>query len=201
MTNTSPLATHRNDDFDHVLQQAMDAAEGGQMEAANQCLLQAMQLQPGSATPHFLLGANCAQSGLNDQAEAAFIACLSRAPDFLIARFQLGLLQLTNSRAATAHATWEPLLALGDDHYLKLFVQGFLAILHADKGAAQDFICRGIALNSEIPPLNRDMQGVLGRLDALVAEPETSPPVAPPDVPAGDQPGSNHFLISSYGKG
>ncbi len=201
MTDSPNLATHANDEFDLALRQAMEATAGSQIEAANQYLQQAMRLQPGSATPYFLLGANHAQSGLNDQAEAAFIACLSRAPDFSIARFQLGLLQLTNNRAITAHATWEPLLALADDHYLKLFVQGFLAILHADKGAAQDFIRRGIAHNGEIPPLNRDMQGVLGRLDALATESEASPSASPHDVPAEDRPSSNHFLISSYGKG
>ena len=48
------------------------------------------------------------------------------APDFLIARYQLGFFELTSGEVDNALATWGPLLRLPEDNYLRQFVEGML---------------------------------------------------------------------------
>jgi Flp pilus assembly protein TadD len=179
-----------NPSFDDLLNHAMQAAAGDRLGEANNHLQAAMELQPQSPVPYFLMGANFAQKGMNDQAEAAWVACLSRAPAFGVARFQLGLLQLTSGRPASAQATWEPLLSLPADHYLKSFVLGFVAILRGEKDEAERCIGEGIRQNRENPPLNQDMEALLGRLSSDI----------PPVEALADSPASSHFLMSAYNK-
>jgi Flp pilus assembly protein TadD len=190
-------------EFEALIQGALGATRNARLDEAEHLLLKAAGLEPGAAIPHFLMGANFAQAGLNDQAEAAYTSCLSRDPRLEIARFQLGLLQVTSGRPIVAQATWEPLLLLGDSSPLANFAQGFIEILKGDKPAAERFIHRGIALNSKNPSLNEDMRGVLSRLNLAGAAAGTA---LPADVSAlsrdssKTQEMSEHFLISAYGK-
>ncbi len=188
--------------FESAMQASIAATEAGDFTQSLHLLDEAIRLQPESPIPYFLLGANCASEGKNDQAEAAFIACLSRAPDFAIARFQLGLLQLVNGRATTAQATWEPLLMLPKNHYLNCFTQGFLAILQGQKDEAKQLIDAGIAANTENLPLNGDMRGLLERLARVPethgsANPETALETDP-GFPLEN--GGLHYLVTKYGK-
>lgn len=184
-------------EFEELIRSATAATQEGRFDDAEQFLVNASQLDPGSAIPHFLLAANFAQIQQNDLAEASFIACLARAPGLSIARFQLGLLQLTNGRAAAAQATWEPLLASPESGVLECFTRGFVAILRGNKAGAQALIEQGIALNSENPALNKDMLGVLARLEHLGQEPGRGAQEAPAQASAES---TTHFLVSSYGQ-
>jgi tetratricopeptide (TPR) repeat protein len=83
------------------------------------------------------------------------------APDFAIARFQLGLLQLTSGEAVAAQETWGPLHSLPDGHYIKSFVVGLCHLIKDEFPAANAELERGIAHNQENPPLNRDMQMII----------------------------------------
>jgi len=87
-------------DYPRTLDLALAATRAGHLDEADKLLREASRLQPAEALPHFLLGANAAEAGRNDAAESEYIACLSRAPGMAIARFQLGLLQVTNGRPA-----------------------------------------------------------------------------------------------------
>lgn len=189
------------DEFETSVQGALEATRQGQWDEAERRLHRAMQLQPGAAVPHFLLAANYAQRGMTDLAEGAYIACLSRAPGFGVARFQLGLLQLTNGRAAAARASWELLLQADGDRVLRCFAQGLLDIAEGNGQRGADLLREGMALNHDNPALNADMQGVLSRLAASLpgdtadqggatAQRRASPPDEA--VPA------DHFLISVY---
>lgn len=191
-----------NTEFEALVQRAVAATQEARLEDAERLLIEAANIEPASAVPHFLLGANFAQTRQNDLAEASYIACLSRAPHLAIARFQLGLLQATNGRTAAARATWEPLLGSSEEGVLECFARGFVAILGGDKVSAQALIARGIGLNSDNPALNRDMRGVLARLEH-VGEPSArgpadaaAQPVASPSTDAA----AAHFLLSTYGQ-
>lgn len=199
-----------NSPFEEALDRALQATRTGRLDEAEGFLREAMRLDPQSPTPYFLLGANCAQEGRNDAAEAAYIACLSRPPEIALARFQLGLLQLTNQRPTAANATWEPLLRRPENDPIRSFVLGFLEILAGDQAKAESFITQGMALNTSVASLNKDMQGVLDRLRALPATapgeqissaPVSSPPSPPPAATiaeASEVADANHFLIGSY---
>lgn len=155
--------------------------------------------------PHvlLLLAAQYMQSQDVDRAEAAYVAVLYAAPDLHVARFQLGLLQLTSTRPATAFATWAPLDLLEKNHPLRLFKQAFEMLRRDDIHAACALLREGMTHNAENPPLNRDMQMLLEKLELSLQ------PKAAVHTPASDAnseaktvtPDSDlsaHFLLSTY---
>ncbi|MGN8064569.1 tetratricopeptide repeat protein [Ralstonia sp. 22111] len=150
--------------------------------------------------PHvlLLLAGYYMQNKHVDQAEAAYIAALNLDPGLSIARFQLGLLQLTNARPATAFTTWAPLDLLSEKHPLRLFKQAFDQLQHDQVGTACAYLREGIQYNTDNPPLNRDMQILLVKLEAAskdgVANPSTN--AETPASPAHEA--SAHFLVSTY---
>jgi tetratricopeptide (TPR) repeat protein len=74
---------------------------------------------------HFLRGSVLASLKRYDEAMPAMQQAIEIAPDFAIARFQLGLLQLTSGLAAPALTTWGRLALLPEDHYLSLSCAAF----------------------------------------------------------------------------
>jgi tetratricopeptide (TPR) repeat protein len=179
-----------NPSYEQLMADALDATQRDALEESEALLRQAMALAPGAAAPHLLRAANFAHAGRHDLAEASYLACLTRAPDLAIARFQLGLLQASVGRYAVAHATWEPLLGLAEDHPIGLLGRGMLSLLMERREQACEFLRRGIACNLDNEPLNSDMRNVLARIDG-----ETATAVAD-GVPAGAA--DVHFLIDSY---
>jgi tetratricopeptide (TPR) repeat protein len=139
-----------------------------------------------------LLAAELVHAKELDRAEAAYTAALNLAPDFAIARFQLGLLQFTSARPAVAMATWSLLERLDEKHPLRLFKTGLEALGQDQFAEARKWLEAGIAQNHENPALNRDMRLVLERIAGLGAD---AAPGA--QEPASDS-GQGHVLISSY---
>lgn len=112
---------------------------------------------PNDARLHFLRGSTLAGMEKYGDARLAMQKAVDLAPDFAIARFQLAFLALTSGDEIVARSTWDPLLRLPDDHPLKRFVEGLEAML---AGRFEDAILQletGMALNTELPPLNRNM--------------------------------------------
>ena len=158
--------------------------------------------QPGSVDfdpgPWLLFAADLAQEGQMDRAESAYLDLLQRAPNFAIARFQLGLLQFTSARPAVALRSWAPLDLLPETHYLRLFTGAF-ACLAEDKFEATAALLReGIAQNTENPPLNQDMQMLLGKLQQAGFLPGEDGNGRKETPAASEQETSAHFLLSSY---
>ena len=168
--------------------------------SARALLEQAVQDHPGDPRPLLLLAAELVHEKELDRAEATYIAVLQLAPAYAIARFQLGLLQLTSARPAAAFATWGPLEALADDDPLRLFKQGLEALARDDFEEARRRLVAGMAHDLENPALNRDMQLVLDRIaGAPSAGAQRGYPAAPgsaADAAADD----DHFLVSTYRK-
>lgn len=183
-----------NTDVQDLLQRALDATRRDALDESEALCQQAIALAPGAAMPHYLRATNFAHAGRFELAEACYTACLTRAPDFAIARFQLGLLQASGGRAALAHATWEPLLGLPADHFLHLFARGLMLLLAERWTDARAAIERGLAANHENEPLNMDMRGLLERVTEAEAR------SADAQAQAGTQPASGdaHFLLGAY---
>jgi len=120
-------------------------------------------IHPRDARLHFLRGSLLASAARPIEAHAALAQAVSLAPDFALARFQLGFFELTSGEAARARETWRPLAALPADHYLALFVAGLDHLIDDRFEPAIAKLSEGIAANTENPPLNRDMQLLIDR--------------------------------------
>lgn len=159
---------------------------------------------PGDPRPWLLLGGIQAEAKAWDRAEAAYSNALLRAPGFAIARFQLGLLQLTLGRPASAMATWAPLEELIESHPIRLFAQAFVSLIQERPDQAVHQLKEGLLRNTDNLPLSKDMQGVLDRIQkALVAE--SSALQSSSEAGAGSPPEGTvrseipvQFLISAY---
>ena len=92
-----------------MLQAGLAASQANDPQRALQLFAQASAARPASGVPHFLAGSEYAALGQMEQAEAELANAVLLAPAFHIARYQLGLLQFSSGRAATALVTWEPL--------------------------------------------------------------------------------------------
>lgn len=179
--------------YEQIMQDALAATQRDALDESDALLRHALVLNPAAAMPHLLRAANFAHADRHDLAEASYVACLTRAPSLAMARFQLGLLQLTRSRPAVARASWEPLLGLADAHPLKLFVLGLLAMLDEDASGACRFIREGIAMNRDNAPLSADMQALLQRLEHAEA-PQAFAGAEAEGISSSD----THFLIGAY---
>lgn len=125
---------------------------------------------PEDARLHFLR-ASLLVGNRPIEAHAAFSRAVALAPDFALARFQLGFFELTSGEGARAIATWQPLLALPEDQYLHQFVIGLTHLAQDRFADAVVALRTGIALNHETPPLNGDMQLLIAECEAQIGGP------------------------------
>jgi tetratricopeptide (TPR) repeat protein len=181
---------------------ALQVSAAGDSEGAIRLLRAAAAEDPTSGLVQFLLAAELAQAGAIGEAEAAYASAVLLAPQFHIARFQLGLLQFTSGRAAIALLTWQPLLALGDDEPLPHFVRAFAALAGDHFAQALASFAAGIAHNSENEPLNADMRKVMAGIEDLLrtksAEAEHKPLTVQPPATDEDAGEGDHVLLSNY---
>lgn len=178
--------------FDGLIAQGLEASRQQHTEAALDLFAQASALVPASGLPHFLIGSEHASAGDMDAAEAAFARALLLAPDFALARYQLGLLQFTSKRASMALLTWQPLFALPPPDPLGHFVRGFEALARDDFSVALGHYREGLACNDINQALAADIQRVVEAVEHLPRE---------AGEPGGPEPAGNHILLSGYAKG
>jgi tetratricopeptide (TPR) repeat protein len=145
---------------------ALLAAGGGDDIATIDRLLAAYPQDPRL---HFLRGSLLAGIGRPIEALSALRKAVELAPDFTIARFQLGFFQLTSGEAVDALSTWGPLALLPQGHYLRSFVGGLTYLIRDEFPQAVEQLRLGIAANDENPPLNRDMQLIIDRIGDITA--------------------------------
>lgn len=150
-------------DQEEQLHLALEAMRRNDHGAALAHLKAGAQRFPAHAGFAFLLGAEYAQISLFDRAEAEFSRAISLEPNLYVARFQLGLLQLTQARLQDARTTWAGLDSLPEEHALRLFKQGLETMAEDRFAEARVLLERGIAANNFNPDLNNDMQNVLER--------------------------------------
>lgn len=124
---------------------------------------------PEDARLHFLRGSMLVGAGRLIEAHRSLSRAVEIAPEFAIARFQLGFFQLTSGEADRAIETWGPLDRLPDGHYLRAFVDGLRCLIRDDFNGAISRLREGIGLNTENPPLNRDMQLIIDQCLPLAA--------------------------------
>jgi tetratricopeptide (TPR) repeat protein len=147
------------------LMEAMQADSGDELEQADRLIAS----HPDDPRLHFLRGSVLASIGRPIEALPALRRAVELAPDFTIARFQLGFFQLTSGEAANALSTWGPLAMLPEQNYLRMFVAGLTHLIRDEFGEAIAHLRAGIAANDENLPLNRDMQLIVDQTSALAS--------------------------------
>ena len=178
--------------FDRLIADGLEASRDNRMEAALALFAQAGALAPASGVPHFLSGSEHANAGNIELAEAAFARAVLLAPDFALARYQLGLLQFSSQRAAMALVTWQPLLELPATDALGHFVRGFAALARDAFPEAIAHYRDGLACNDVNPAMASDILQVVEAVEKLGSTP-------PPEAGAADaDPDARHVLLSGY---
>lgn len=142
---------------------------------------------PGDAQLHFLRGSVLAGVKRYEEARDAMRRAVELAPLYAVARFQLGLLELSSGDGAAADETLAPLEQLGGANALALLARGLRLMMRDEFEGALAALREGVARNSENPAINRDMGLIIAELEAKVGG---------GDGPAGDEPTtSTHMLL------
>ena len=142
-------------------------------------LRRAVVNDPRNAELRYLLGAEMAQQKDYDGAVMEMSAAIALNPTLHVARFQLGLLHLTMARPDHALTVLGPLENLDDSAALKYFKRGLEALIKDDFSNCIDHLQRGIELNRDNAPLNRDMTMLMEKVKEAAANskpPDTSAP-------------------------
>lgn len=166
---------------------AVAASDDGDLVVVDRALAEA----PDDPRLHFLRGSLLAGIGRPIEALASLRQAVDLAPDFAIARYQLGFFQLTSGEAADALSTWGPLTLLPEDHYLRIFVGGLTYLIRDEFPQALEQLRRGMAANRENAPLNRDIQLIIDRVGELAAEPGAG----------GDATSATSLLLGQFSSG
>lgn len=179
------------------LRQALDASAQGDSAAAVALFQQAINEDPASAVPQFLLGSEYAASGENALAEEHFSLAVLLRPEWHVARYQLGLLQFTDGRVPAALLTWTPLQGLEDSSPFPHWIQGFAALVRDDFDAARGCFQSGLDRNLDNPAMSLDIQRVLAALPGESSERNERLDSDLDHAAAGEEELS-HVLLSNY---
>ncbi|WP_211473826.1 tetratricopeptide repeat protein [Collimonas humicola] len=186
------------DNLPPLMQQAIRASQANDSATALSLFEQASQDEPGSPLPHFMMGAELAQLGKMAEAEAAYARAVILAPEFSIARFELGVLQFVTARPAIAMVTWQPLLQLPDSDPLKLFALGYAELASDAFDGALHYFEQGIAANTTNAALNGNIGLLIAEIHRLRATQAINPAAPHEEAAAEEALPDNHFLLSNY---
>jgi tetratricopeptide (TPR) repeat protein len=172
------------------IEEGLQASREGRTSHAIDCWLQASREQPRSGVPHFLLGSERASAGDIPAAERSLANAVVLEPGFHLARYQLGLLQFSSDRPASALVTWQPLADLPPGEPLGHFVRGFASLATEQIPEALAHMRAGLACGDVQEALSGDIQKVIDALERLSG-------------PSGDRgtPDVRHVLLSAYARG
>lgn len=127
---------------------------------------------PSDARLHFLLGSVLAGEGRHIEGYQSLKRAVVLDPDFILARFQLGFLQLTSGEADAALETWGRLDGLPDGHFIRSFVEGLRCLIRDDFAGAIANLTAGVEANDEVAPLSDDMQLIIQKCEEILGSPD-----------------------------
>ena len=178
-----------------LLALALEATRRGDSGHSMAYLKEASTRGDASEQTHFLLGSEYAQIGLIDQACQHLQRAIDLNPEFAIARFQLGLLHLTNAQPQEALVTWSALSALGSEHPLQAFHLGMQHLIRDEFADCLQHLERGIALNADNPALNTNMQFIIERVKGLLGDPAQT---SSKPVEGTKEEAQSHLFLNAY---
>jgi Flp pilus assembly protein TadD len=177
-------------DNEELLRISLDAINQDRHADAVAMLKTLLEREADHVFATYLLAAEHAQLGMMDRAEEGFRRTVELAPDFPMARFQLGQAYLVRGDGAAAREVLAPLAGLPANEALASYARGLIAAANEDVAEAIVQLQAGLACEQEIPALAQDMQRVLSNLQAIapVASPAAAPAAAAP------------MFLSNYGR-
>jgi tetratricopeptide (TPR) repeat protein len=113
---------------------------------------------------HFLRGSVLAGLQRYEEGRSAMARAIEIAPDYTLARFQLGFLDLTSGRTVDAIGVWQPLFNLAEDEPIRIFAEGLTNLAGDNFADARRLLQKGIELNIENPLISADMQLILDEI-------------------------------------
>ena len=188
MISTSKL------DAEELLHLAIRSSQESRHEEAIAYLKQALEDEPDNAKVRYMLGAEHAEIGMYDRAAKEMAEAVKLDPSLVAAQFQLGLLHITSGRVAEADEAWKPLEKLGENNPLFLFKTGMLHLVRDEFDECIGYLEKGISLNTDNAPLNKDMQRVIDNVHAAQVQTQT-PEIKPAET---KKKASSHILLSAY---
>lgn len=192
-------ATSARSQAQALLQQGIEAGRNQDAAQAFDLFQQCTAADPSWGIPFFLIGSHHAAQGEIEQAELAFSNAVLLSPEFPLARYQLGTLQFSAGRAASALVSWQPLLALPETDPLPHFVRGYAALAQDDFDNAVRHYEAGLGRNTENEALSGDIRKIIARITELK---EAATGSTPPQATGGAGPEveteENHVLLSNY---
>ena len=121
------------------------------------------------------------------------------SPELHTARFQLGLLYLTQAIPEAALNTLEPLMNLGEESYLAHFAKGLIHLMRDEFESCTRALQQGIALNRDNLALNADMQKILFAISQHQAAEEPSAQTQTQNrVESEDKKAATSLWLSAY---
>ena len=144
------------DEIDNLIA-LMQRDELGGMHQLNEMLLQ----YPRDPQILFLMGSFLAGKGILPKALELLRLALAMAPDFDMARFQLGLLELTSGAPDRAAEIWAPFQQYPDGNFLRLFADGLAYLVRNQFDRAIELLSRGMEANDIIPQYNADLRAMI----------------------------------------
>ena len=180
-------------DNDELLRFALEAGHADRDADAAVMLKTLLERDPSNVIATYLLAAQHAQLGMMDSAEAGFRAAVAQAPDFPVARFQLGQLLLVKGAGEEAAEVFAPLTT--GQGALGAYARALSAIAREDVPTALAELEQGLAQPQDIPALEGDMRRLHGQLQAAAAQAGLSADA----VPALGMPSA--MFLSNYGRG
>lgn len=151
---------------------------------------------------HFMLASSLASAGESHQAEEEFARSVLLAPNFPLARYQLGFLQFILGRIALAQLTWQPLLSPKEEtpesNTLMRFVQGFSALAADDLGKALAFFEAGLSYRFENEALLDDVRKIMGRIRGTASDTNRNLDAPHGTPPPTIEPSDAHVLLNGY---
>ena len=130
---------------------------------------------PSDARLHFLRGSVLAGQRHYDEAQRDLKAAVALDPDYAIARFQLGLMQLSSAQPAAADLTLRPLQTLPSDHALRHLGAGLQSLMRDDFAGALVQLRNGMTLNLDNPGVNHDMNLLINGIIAKTTSDDAAP--------------------------
>ncbi len=174
-----------------LLQEALAASQRGDAATAVE-LLERLHAQRPDARAAYLLGAEHAQRGAYEQAEAFWREAVRLDPSLGTAHLQLGLLLLTQGRVDDAESAWHGLDPLPPDHPLQHFRTGLQHLARDEFAACLDALGTGMAANTGNAALNSDMQRIAERVQEVLAAAAAAAPAG------GEEDTADHLFLAAY---
>jgi Flp pilus assembly protein TadD len=153
---------------------------------------------PDDPRLYFLKGSLLAARTQYEEGRVAMRRAVELSSGYDIARFQLGLLELSSGDAEAADATFQPLADAPGESALSLFALGLRHLARDNFDQAEALLRRGIEVNIEHPLVNRDMQLMLAGIAEARAKGAAETALSSAGSESEEDVSAAHLLLKHY---